>query len=398
MIFNEEGLIQTFMARIRADMPNPGEQIPEIVKEVYGLLAAERLSPEGTTKLHQAAMDRLHRQAAAASNKDRIGFFAAKAAKKVDSDEPAIPDEIQDETRTRIRRYLGRVASIPALFASLFSVAEQAVLSQIAIQCRTHGQCVLTHGMLAYRARCSERTVRYALSKAKGHGLISVKGRSRMASIITVISQTWRDWWSRPAGKAENQKPNKNIILDPPHPAKTCQYVQNAAPLPEAVEPVLTEVEPAAVEAFEAEPTPVAPVTPTSFGHAPRVKPDARPTFLEHLDKVLSGIPKPEPKAQDEWDRPMVSRACEEAIGPWMNHMGATIELTGRGWAHVLRDGKKTREVIPTVLDWLEGRVGRGKYGFRGYLGVTGRQIFLGFERREDGAAFRKAWSGATAG
>lgn len=394
MILNEEGLIQTFMAQIRADMPNLDKQLTSIVAKSIKMNSEGVLSDEGALRVHQAAMDRRHRQAAAASNKDRIGFFAAKAAKKADSDEAAIPDEIQDETRTRIRRYLGRVASIPALFASLFSVAEQAVLSQVAIQCRTHGHCVLTHGMLAYRARCSERTVRYALSKAKGHGLISIKGRSRMASIITITSSVWRDWWSRPAGKAGNQKPNKDIILDPPHPAKTCRHVGNAAPLPEVVEPVVIEVEPAAVEAVEAEPTPVAPVTPTSFGHAPRVKPNASPSFLEHLDKVLSGIPRPEPKAQDEWDRPMVSRACAQAIKPLLDRMAVVIELTGRGFASTLHQGNKMQEATPAVLDWLEARVGRTRYGFRSYLGPAGRQIFVGFDRPEDAALFREAWGG----
>jgi hypothetical protein len=88
---------------------------------------------------------------------------------------------------------------VPAKIAASFTMAELAVLTVVARQCRRAGACSLHIDAIAALADCCRTVVKNALRQARLLGLILVKerripGRPSLTNIVSVISKEWTAW------------------------------------------------------------------------------------------------------------------------------------------------------------------------------------------------------------
>lgn len=428
MILNEEGRVVALLDEIRGDLKDPVNDLHDINRRVWDGFARGELSQPSVEMLTHEVVARRERQAKAAERKDHLGFFSRKLGTTSEDGVEVTVEMTLDETKLRIRRYLGRVASIPALLASYFTISEQAVLSQIAIQCKENGECRLTHGQLAYRARCSERTVRKTLSKVQilPMPLLAIKRRSRQPSIITIVSQAWRGWWSRTTPKTENKKPKEDINLDPPHPALSGQSGSEATPqrAPKVTPPpvsrrpsppsIVQRIVKAARIVEDALPKPVAPVLPTSIGHGPKPTPGPATGGLDaFLRKTIeevakhAGVEPPEqPSAEDlsraHWEKPELVAPMWGALGSWYTRWDWMLDLKRRYFKNAFAERYPGYgyEVDAEVIDWLKTYVGHSDvaWSMRSIAPTNEggeRRILIAFAREHDIDAFRMRWAGS---
>jgi hypothetical protein len=103
-----------------------------------------------------------------------------------------------DASMARRRRWAAS-GRLPPGIAARFTLAEQAVLSVVAVEVAKRGDCRLTVGHIAAVAGASETTVRNALRQARQLGLVTIEER-RLArfrndtNIIRIVSRGWTAW------------------------------------------------------------------------------------------------------------------------------------------------------------------------------------------------------------
>lgn len=97
------------------------------------------------------------------------------------------------------RRRWAASGRIPPALACRFTLAEQAALAVVALECVKAGSCTLPHGAVAGRAGVSVSTVKRALRLARELGLLSVEERRvsafrNLPNVVTVTDPSWRGW------------------------------------------------------------------------------------------------------------------------------------------------------------------------------------------------------------
>ncbi len=97
------------------------------------------------------------------------------------------------------RRSWAASGRMPPRLAARFTLAEQAVLSVIAVEVAKHGDCTLTIGHIAALAGVCNQTVRNAMREAVGLGFIRVEERRlsgwrNASNKVTITSPEWLSW------------------------------------------------------------------------------------------------------------------------------------------------------------------------------------------------------------
>ena len=97
------------------------------------------------------------------------------------------------------RRRWAASGRLPPAIAARFTLAEQAVLAEVAVEVAKRGDCRLAVGHIAAVAGVSETMVRNAIREARMHGLLTVEER-RLArfrsdtNIVCIVSREWTAW------------------------------------------------------------------------------------------------------------------------------------------------------------------------------------------------------------
>lgn len=107
----------------------------------------------------------------------------------------------------RLRRSRGADGKLPHDIREFYTEGHKAVLSVIGDLFVKYGQCTLTVDKIAQRAGVGERTVQYALCRAKqlGHLAIqyrAIKGKNSLTNVLRVIGQSWLSWLRPRRGKS----------------------------------------------------------------------------------------------------------------------------------------------------------------------------------------------------
>lgn len=97
------------------------------------------------------------------------------------------------------RRSWAASGRLPPRLASMFTLAEQAVLSVVAVEVQRSGACTLTLEHIAASAGVCRSTVKNALREAQHLGLIRVEERRLTAwrnapNRVPIVSAEWRTW------------------------------------------------------------------------------------------------------------------------------------------------------------------------------------------------------------
>jgi hypothetical protein len=114
------------------------------------------------------------------------------------------------------RRSWAASGHLPPQVACRFTVAEQAVLTVVAVEIRTKGACRLHNGAIAAIAGVGVTVVKNAIREARELGLINVQERRLTAwrndsNIITVRDPAWSAWLRlRRRGVGSEPRPARN--------------------------------------------------------------------------------------------------------------------------------------------------------------------------------------------
>lgn len=105
----------------------------------------------------------------------------------------------QRRPRTVARTRLAMSGFLPPIVAAGFTAAEIAVLTVIAMECRTRGFCILTLAELGRRSNACRTTCQNAIAWAARWGWITVKQRRiaadrNMPNLIKIIAPVWIAW------------------------------------------------------------------------------------------------------------------------------------------------------------------------------------------------------------
>ncbi len=197
-----------------------------VQKRVYSAWGQALITDEQLQAICEAAHERRNRRRAWAQAQQGIAAKAHRIARHIKL-EPRVPgtNDLPALTRSILparqqpsmpradtgaltrRRKTVSSGAMPPQVAALFSEAERAAMSVIAHDVRRSRACEMTVPEIASRAGVSERTVRYALAKARRSELISVQERRRaflpnLPNRVTIVSREWRSWLSprKPSG------------------------------------------------------------------------------------------------------------------------------------------------------------------------------------------------------
>ncbi|GEP12530.1 transcriptional regulator [Methylobacterium gnaphalii] len=117
-----------------------------------------------------------------------------------------------DASLERRRRWTASGRLPPAL-AARFTMGETAVLSVVAAEAIERGDCRLAVGHIAAVAGVSETTVRNAIRRARGLGLVTVEERPVTAwrndtNIVAIVSAEWTSWLRLAKRRRASGKPS----------------------------------------------------------------------------------------------------------------------------------------------------------------------------------------------
>jgi hypothetical protein len=109
------------------------------------------------------------------------------------------------------RRSWAASGRMPPRLACRFTLAEQAVLSVVAVEIVKKGECTLTIGHISALAGVCNQTVRNAMRQAEALGFLRSEVRRRSAwrndpNRVTIVSPEWLSWL-RLGRRGEGQKP-----------------------------------------------------------------------------------------------------------------------------------------------------------------------------------------------
>lgn len=112
--------------------------------------------------------------------------------------------------------------AVPAKLAAGFTLAELAVLSAVAGECRRHGTCSLPIDALAACAGVCRRVVQNAIRAAEALGLLEIRERPRpgakhLPHLIRIISPLWRQWLKLGGNRVQNAAHHEKHSIIPTH-------------------------------------------------------------------------------------------------------------------------------------------------------------------------------------
>lgn len=369
---------------IYGDLKDAVEELHDLSRRVNIAWSRGEVSDDVAQVVLEAIHDRRKRQANASSK--RLSPIASLLKVEGGAAEPLPTDSIH----LRMRRYVSKVASIPGRIASLFTQGQQAALGVIAFQVRKFGACQLAVGVIARKARTSERTVQYALKIASAYGVINIRRRRRATHFITITLEAWRDWWR--TSRSNLDKPfNQKDFLDPPKGAKNGgSEARERAPAkakpPVMAVPVVPVPQPMPVQAPQESIEPVSPPVPESS------------SFDQHLSAVEAAVVPVRPEPEDDHN-PMLSREVMTLCGSWRRDWGYFERLSPERYPGIYASARHGRQpgIKQGVRDWLRANFGSVEAGWsiKSVFPDEGpRCVLLCVRDPSNAVMFRMRWGG----
>jgi hypothetical protein len=156
-----------------------------------------------------------------------------------------LPDVLVRSRRKRgLQRVKAKYAKIPAVLCEGFTQAMQSVLGQL-VWLTDHGTAICDRNVefIAKRSKVSVRLVQTTLAAAKRFGLIGIRYRRRMTSLITITSDRWLSYLKPKTSLPENEILLSSLELNDPSQGEDRCGSSTIPPEPDPV-PVHTSPKP----------------------------------------------------------------------------------------------------------------------------------------------------------